>query len=72
MKELTIEEMTILKGGFFDANVAVVAATNNNAYAQNNNTANGGGFFSPAIAVAKQDADANAGNIRNTSIRQFA
>ena len=65
MKELTIEEMTSLKGGAFDTNIAVVAAFNNTALAQNNNTANGGGFFSPAVAVAKQDADANAGNIRS-------
>lgn len=70
MKELSIEEMTTLKGGI-DVNVAAVTAFNNQAEATNINQANGGGVLSPAVAASTQVAVANAGNI-DSRIKQFA
>ena len=71
MEELTIEEMTSLKGGFFDeTNAAVVTALGNIAIAApvnvetnaNNASAAFGSIASAGQGHIIQNANANAGN----------
>jgi hypothetical protein len=69
MEELTIEEMTALKGGQESA-TALVSAANNTASAANtaaNVASTGIGNVSQKV---KQEAEANAGNIE-AFISQF-
>jgi hypothetical protein len=65
MKELTQEEMTSLKGGFFDENEANVIAAGNDA------TATNAAVNVAGIQLAKQYASADAGN-QYVRIRQIA
>ena len=70
MKELTIEEMTALKGGFTETNLAIVASADN-AGAADATAANA------AVGSLGVDQDASAsaaaivGNV-HARIRQFA
>jgi len=64
MEELTIEQMTSLKGGQFDdINTAVVNASDNTAAAVNLASNSNTSAFSDVDQTNKQRAKANAGNI---------
>lgn len=70
MEELNIEEMTSIKGGFFDTNNATVSSTGNSGTATA--AAVNSSIASLAVTqVAAADADAIVGNV-HAHIRQRA
>ncbi len=70
MEELTIEQMTSLKGGL-DINAAVLTAFDNTATASNLAANSNTSAFSDVSQKINQDASAKAGNIK-AFITQFA
>jgi hypothetical protein len=69
MKELSIEEMTSLRGGFHDRNRATVIARDNTAIAVPVNVVIGSANRSGGLGGVTQAASANAGN-QSVSITQ--
>lgn len=62
MKELNIEEMTALRGGFHFKNAAVVIAKDNEAESTVRSTIRGSANHSGGLGAIMQAATASAGN----------
>jgi hypothetical protein len=71
MKELSIEEMSALRGGFLNFNRASVVAAGNTATSLNVAAIVGSANRSGGIGAVEQEAQANAGN-QEVSIHQLS